>query len=616
VSNYLSKSDFKVARTCATKLYYKKLGYPSTRDDDEYMRFLADGGYMVEAIARLCHPDGIEIGFDHGPDASAQETMRALEAQETVTLFEATLISKQRLARVDILEKRGNRFRLIEVKAKSFHSVVDGAKPFRGKRGGIDATWRPYLEDVAFQTLILRSILPGVEVTPCLCLVDKAKTCGIDTIFQKFQLTSRSVTGTESGFWRPDVTFTGDVEALRRQPFLEVVDVTDEVDELMPEVREAASAFLATLSSGIPQRSVPPLGVHCKTCEYRVDGDGRNGFKECWGTLANPEPHLLDLYRVDLLGRNGETAARFIEEGRCSLLDVSESDLRGATGQRQRIQLEWTRKNSEFIDGQLPAILARCAYPLHFIDFETSRLAVPYHAGMRPYEQVAFQWSCHTIREPGGELTHTEWINTEDAYPNFGFARSLKDVLGQSGTIFIWSLFERTALRDIRGQLIKYREQDRELADWLDGITADGGPLVDLCQLAREHYFHPRMKGKLSLKYVLPAVWESNHALHTHPVFEKYYRRGADDTILNPYDTLQALPFGNPEDDDETAEVVREGTGAMRAYQEMLYGLSRNDNSVKDQWRRLLLQYCELDTAAMAMVWIHWSMNAPPDETR
>jgi hypothetical protein len=49
---YLSKSDFKMAQTCPTKLYYKKLGYPSTRDTDRYFQFLADGGYMVETIAK------------------------------------------------------------------------------------------------------------------------------------------------------------------------------------------------------------------------------------------------------------------------------------------------------------------------------------------------------------------------------------------------------------------------------------------------------------------------------------------------------------------------------------------------------------------------------------
>src|SRR5438067_6049687 len=88
------------------------------------------------------------------------------------------------------------------------------------------------------------------------------------------------------------------------------------------------------------------------------------------------------------------------------------------------------------------------------------------------------------------------------------------------------------------------------------------------------------------------------------PDFE-YYRRSPKGAVVNPYDTLPALPFGNP-DEEETEQVVTEGAGAMRAYQEMLYGVSRNNEVLKEQWRRLLLQYCELDTAAMVMVWTHW----------
>jgi CRISPR/Cas system-associated exonuclease Cas4 (RecB family) len=48
---YLSKSDFKVAQTCPTKLYYKKRGYPSVKDDDEYLALLAEGGSIVQKIA-------------------------------------------------------------------------------------------------------------------------------------------------------------------------------------------------------------------------------------------------------------------------------------------------------------------------------------------------------------------------------------------------------------------------------------------------------------------------------------------------------------------------------------------------------------------------------------
>ena len=36
-----------------------------------------------------------------------------------------------------------------------------------------------------------------------------------------------------------------------------------------------------------------------------------------------------------------------------------------------------------------------------------TQLALPYHAGMRPYGHVVFQWSCHTVDAPGAEPRHT-----------------------------------------------------------------------------------------------------------------------------------------------------------------------------------------------------------------
>ena len=52
---YLSKSDFKVASNCPSKLYFKKKRFPSLMNDNPYLQFLADGGYMVEKIATRIH---------------------------------------------------------------------------------------------------------------------------------------------------------------------------------------------------------------------------------------------------------------------------------------------------------------------------------------------------------------------------------------------------------------------------------------------------------------------------------------------------------------------------------------------------------------------------------
>jgi hypothetical protein len=622
---YLSKTDFKIARTCATKLYYRKLGYPSTRDDDEYLQFLADGGYMVEAIAKLLYPEGIEIGFDKGADESATETMRLLRAHETVTLFEATLIVGQKLARVDILRKLGNTIELIEVKAKLIDSST-GVNPFRGARGKITSDWQPYLEDVAFQYSVLRQLSPTSNVVPYLFLVDKSKSTTVESIFSKFQLSESNLSATR--FRRPRVTYTGNAEELRGSHFLSLINVANEVLELLPEVEKSSAEFAKSLQDAITKIEVP-INVQCRKCEYRpsagiAESDGeisKNGFAECWGELANVHPHILDYYHVSSIGgRNTRLADSLISRGLVRMSDIEESDLVRADGTpgpiniRQRIQRQYTIENREYLSLDLVQRLRSLTYPLHFIDFETSAVAIPYHAGMRPYEQVAFQWSCHTIREKDRQLEHTEWINVADAFPNFAFAESLMEQLEESGSFVMWSLHENTILNVIREQMCRYRYSNVRLERWLDLVTKrpdNSSPfVVDMCALAKEGYFHPKMKGKLSLKYVLPAVWENSEALHTDPAFAKYYRRAPDGTIMNPYDTLPALPFGNPDEDEgETENVVTEGTGAMRAYQEMLYGVSRNDDSTKERWRRLLLQYCELDTAAMVVVWRHWTRS-------
>jgi hypothetical protein len=622
----LSKTDFKVARTCATKLYYRKLDYPSMLQNDEYLQFLADGGYMVETIAKLCEPSGIEIGFSDGPQKSAERTLSLLNSNESVILFEATLISNGKIARVDILKKAGSSFELIEVKAKSVDTST-GENPFRGKKGAIMPKWRPYLEDVAFQVAVLRELFPSAKIMPFLCLTDRSKTTTIDQIFSKFLLTKSAAE--HARFQRPDVSYTGDLDELRKDPFLSKIDVAAEVEELLPEVQNASEEFVGSLQDDLFKISVP-INVSCRTCEYRfiaaVDARlepwEKEGFAECWAALATETPHLLDYYHVGSIGKQQGLINALISRRRVRLDDVGEADLVKADGTpgpiniRQRIQRKHSLANTEYFAPDLRRRLDVLQYPLHFIDFETSRVAVPYHAGMHPYQQVAFQWSCHTIREPGSELEHAEWINVTDAFPNFAFAEALMTRLGTAGTFFIWSNHENAVLNDIWVQMHRYFYTNDRLEGWFSTVLKYKEHLspfiVDMCEIAKACYFHPKMKGRLSLKYVLPAIWETNESLRTQ--FPRYCQRDLTGNVVDPYLTLEPLPFGNPESDDDegTDQVVTEGTGAMRAYQEMLYGIHRTDEPTKGQWRRLLLQYCELDTAAMVMVWLHWRQQQKP----
>jgi len=601
---YLSKSDFKTARECPAKLYYKKLGYPSTLEDDPYLAFLADGGYMVETMARLLYPGGRELGDRDRPEDAHRATRRALR-EDGAVLYEATVLDATDLARIDILRRDGSRLDLIEVKSASVDLAVDPT-PFRGQRGGILSKWRPYLEDVAFQAFLLERVCPRFEVRPFLCVIDTSKAASAAVTFERFRLVPPPPGAPPA---RAGFEYLGDPGELRRDHLLAVLDVRAEVEELREEVERDRRRFADSVRGPRLRKLPGELGQKCKSCEYRgAAGEGEpDGFAECWGPLAKTGAHILDLFRVDLLGgRERDLPAELAARGTANWNDVPGEAFRGAGAERQRIQIESTAAGREWISPELGPLLTGCPYPLHFIDFEGSRLALPYHEGMHPYEQVGFQWSCHTIREPGGSIEHAEWLNDRDSFPNFDFARTLKDRIGSEGTVFIWSSYETTMLSEVREQMERYPSrpgaQDAELARWLEAFVADDpSRVVDLCEQARLHYFHPEMKGSVSIKAVFPAVWGENPAVRELSCFAGM--AGSAD----PYKSLPPARIGGRE------EVVQEGTGAIRIYQELMFGLSREDEAARDAYRQLLLQYCALDTAAMVGIWWHWMQLAGPE---
>ncbi len=528
---------------------------------------------------------------------NVEETRQAVDAGD-VTCFEATVIHDNLLARVDILQREGTTLRVIEVKSSSFDSKENGPKPFRGKKGGILSEWREYLEDVTFQVVVLRRAFPGYEVVPLLCLVDKAKQATENVTFDKFRLHRIE------GHLRPKVDYLGDVERLQNDHVLAFLDVASEVEELATEVTAAADELATTILSDPIARMGPEIGQKCKGCEYRLSGKDikPNGYRECWGELADTEPHVLDLFRMDLLGgKKRDIVAEMATAGKAGMGDLPDDCLQGAVAARQKVQIDFTKEQREFKSEDLHQILASHPYPLHFIDFEGSRIGIPYHAGMHSYEQASFQWSCHTSRALGAEVTHHEWINADEVFPSFEFARTLRDQVQDEGTVYVWSQYEVDALREIRRQMQKYAANDADLAGWLDHITADKNPrIVDLCAVAKDHYFHPVMKGSLSIKYAVRAAWGENENLRANPLFAKYVKYDKHGRLLDPYMALPPLPIGEKE------EVVREGTGAMRVYQEMMFGAAKDNPDLRKTYRQLLLRYCELDTLAMVFLWMHW----------
>jgi len=608
----LSKSDFKTACNCTTKLYYKKKGFSRSNEGNDYLQFLADGGHQVGKLATMQFPDGIDINTGNDHKEAKKQTALYLK-EENITLFEPYIESDQKIIRIDILNKKGNHYQLIEVKSKSYNSKED---PTAQKKG-----LKEYIYDLAYQYLVLHEYLAQKDepftITPYLYLPDKSKRSKTEGLNSLFKLREEEFSGKTFRAVAVDIdeNYRKDIE---KEDLLVLVDLYDEVIELQEEIKQRSTAFLKSLNPVLINEQAK-LNKGCFSCEYNVANEEfkDSGFELCWKEKDDPEHSIIDLYYAGSLGKKSlgieNLVDHLIEINRLSLDDIPEEFIGdGSRGQRQRIQLEFTERNQEYFSDNMTEDL-KWDYPLHFIDFETATAALPYHKGMNPYEAVAFQWSCHTIREPGAEPEHFEWINMNQIFPNFDFAGALMDCIGTEGTVLMWATHENTILRNVFNQMEKYNIEDDALKNWLKGIVKFGKDdktrLLDMNRFTLEYYFHPKMKGKTSIKKVLPAVLYENSSTRISRWLKEFDSKFSllnekDGRITDPYAQLPPLDIF-----DQGEKYLKDGGGAMAAYQDILFGLRKNDAKSLKAYEKGLLNYCKLDTLAMVIIWEHWKTS-------
>ncbi len=327
-----------------------------------------------------------------------------------------------------------------------------------------------------------------------------------------------------------------------------------------------------------------------------------DGFRECWGPLADVTPHVLDLYSVGTLKgvTGGSLVAQLKREGTVSLFDIPDAVLVkadgsvGARNERQLRQIEHTRLGTPWVSPTLGERLADMVYPLHFIDFEASRVALPYHAGMGPYGLLAFPWSCHTIEAPGAKPVHREWLSTDTSWPSGDFVHTLRDCVGHEGSLVVWSPFEASTLRTLRDQLALRHALPPDLDDWFASLAPR---MRDLMKVAEQDFYHPLMKGRVSIKVVLDALWQTDATLREQCAAWFSVALSVND---DPYKALPPLEING------VAQEVHDGTGAIRAYEMMLFSSRQADADERTGWAQLLRQYCELDTLSMVLIYDYW----------
>ena len=220
----------------------------------------------------------------------------------------------------------------------------------------------------------------------------------------------------------------------------------------------------------------------------------------------------------------------------------------------QQIQIRSELSQGQIIDKDaIKEFLDTLSYPLYHLDFETFQQAVPEFVGLRPYEQIPFQFSIH--KEDGkGNLEHFEFLAEVGADPRYELALNLIKFIPQDACVLAYNMsFEKRVIRQLA---LNYPQISNELMAIHDNIKDLMAPF------ASKNYYHPKMQGSYSIKYVLPALV---------PEFESAYRD------LN---------------------LIHNGGEAMQAYEGMAYMLADD----REAYKKALLAYCKLDTLAMVKV--------------
>lgn len=645
----LTKSKFKIGCECPTKLYFTgKPQYGNNLLNHSFLESLAEGGFQVGELAKLYYEGGIEI--DTLDTESAVLQTRELLKNNSVTLYEAAIQYKDLLVRVDILRKHQRVIELIEVKAK-------GIDPLEKGNFSLSAKWKPYLIDIAFQSYVIQKALPDFQIVHTLLLANKIQEASIDGLNQMFVL-EKTNHGSTHVRLRPEAN-PQDLGI----PILIPIDVNAEVEILLqkgineksfPEqVNELANAYLSD------QPAFPKIGPQCKNCEFRISAEEKkqnlkSGFDECWKKAAQlkdsdlEKPMIFDVWNL-------KKSHHLINTGRYFMSDLKKEDIAPtpdpskpglSQSERQWLQISKVLQNDiqPYLDREgLFKEISKWKYPLHFIDFETTTVAIPFHRGRRPYEIIAFQFSHHVMAEDGTIAHHSEFIHTKRGiFPNFEFIRALKCVLSQDeGTIFRYAAHENTVLCQIHEQLLRSKEPDRdELMIWIESVTHSprgnekswkgNREMIDLCDLVKRYSFFPETLGSNSIKKVLPAILNASPDLksrYSQPIYGtddkiksknfknwswiQYHSNGS---IKDPYALLEPV-FSDLSIEQLNAIVpladeglrIADGGAAMMAYARLQF--TEMSHEEHQRITQALLRYCELDTFAMTLLVEYWKQE-------
>ncbi|WP_419777819.1 DUF2779 domain-containing protein [Malaciobacter marinus] len=329
-------------------------------------------------------------------------------------------------------------------------------------------------------------------------------------------------------------------EFLELDKLFKIVDVTSEVQSLQSSIPSILKEFETYLEDKVTEPDID-IGKHCNK-PYECDAKNY-----CWKVQRQiPEYSIFNIFNL-----GSKKQVELYNQGIVDIEDIPE-DFDMTANQAQAV--ENYKSKASYIDKEnIKAFLENLTYPIYHLDFETYQQAIPQYKGIKPFEQIPFQYSLH-IEYVDGTLEHKEYLSEDSIDSRYELAQKLCEDIPSDVTVLAYNMsFEKGVIKRLANLFPK-------LSSHLLAINENMQDLMVPFQ--KKWYVTPSMQGSYSIKYVLPALV---------PEFEKAYKE---------------------------LEGVQNGSQAMNAFA----NLSKLDEVSKEKMRTSLLAYCKLDTLAMVKI--------------
>jgi hypothetical protein len=557
----ITEEEFRLGKSCPTKILHARAGLPRSGETDSFATWMRAEAGKVRALARAQFPPGARRVMI---SQAAPHQMRDGDA-----LHDSVFVGESATVRIDYVKREQNVIRVYSIVAKPVDVEAHRfGLEFWSSPGRVRKEWRGHLESVALRAWVVAQLHPECRVVPLIIVPIRGAAARIEGLHGLCE-------ERDGGYAVTDTRAKESGENLLR-----IFSVTRECKALFAGVANKVE----TLNHFLAQPSPTQPAYKCKNCEFRVAGK-ESGYERCLGALARVTPHMFDLTHMYFIpGEGGQPIAdQLFRERRVSMWDIPTEKIEGVHAARQRMQLEGTATAQEIIRPELREALASATYPLHFLDIETMRSLVPVHRDAKVNELLCFQFSIHRRDKPGDDLMHTGWLNTANEHPNRRFLAALRATLGDVGSVLVWTRYEEVSFRELILELLGEGRDGGEDADWLRQFLVSGR-LFDLHGLCFQHYFHPLMAGRTSIKAVLPAVWSVESPIKTQPPHDEFPAE------KDPYAVLK------------DRGMISDGCLAMEGYLKV----QGSDMVTSKAAAHELIDYCRIDTLAMAFVFEYW----------